>query len=61
MALDSKAGQKAVAWRQSLVTPGSPQTIDEAADLLFGVMMVGDDRAVDETWVMGKRLYKKAE
>jgi guanine deaminase len=24
-------------------------------------MMVGDDRAVDETWVMGKRLYKKAE
>ncbi|MDQ5964131.1 MAG: hypothetical protein QG625_285 [Cyanobacteriota bacterium erpe_2018_sw_39hr_WHONDRS-SW48-000098_B_bin.30] len=22
-------------------------------------MAVGDDRAVDETWVAGKRLYKK--
>jgi guanine deaminase len=34
--------------------------IKEAAELLFGIMMVGDDRAVDETWVMGKRAYKRA-
>jgi guanine deaminase len=61
VALDWNAGQKSLAWRQSLVTEGRPQTIEQAADLLFGVMMVGDDRAVDETWVMGKRLYKKVE
>jgi guanine deaminase len=36
-----------------------PRTMEQAADLLFGIMMVGDDRAVDETWVMGQRLYKK--
>jgi guanine deaminase len=29
--------------------------IEEAANMLFGMMMVGDDRCVDETWVMGKR------
>jgi guanine deaminase len=34
--------------------------MDEAASMLFAVMMVGDDRCVDETWVMGKRLYKKS-
>jgi len=28
--------------------------------MLFAVMMVGDDRCVDETWVMGKRLYKQS-
>jgi guanine deaminase len=27
--------------------------------LLFGVMMVGDDRNVDETWIAGERAYKK--
>ena len=30
-----------------------PSTIEQAADLLFGLMMVGDDRAIDETWVIG--------
>jgi len=59
VALDWKAGPSALAWRQSLV--GAPRTVEQAADLLFGLMMVSDDRAVDETWVMGKRLYKKAE
>jgi guanine deaminase len=58
VALDWNAGQAALAWRQSQI--GRPQTIEQAADLLFGLMMVSDDRAVDETWVMGKRLYKKA-
>ncbi len=37
-----------------------PQSVEDAASLLFAVMMVGDDRAVDETWVMGTRLYKKS-
>jgi guanine deaminase len=47
-------------WHQSLACSGTrPETKEEAADLLFGIMMVGDDRAVDETWVMGRRLYKK--
>jgi guanine deaminase len=59
VALDWKAGPSALAWRQSLAGP--PRTVEQAADLLFGLMMVSDDRAVDETWVMGKRLYKKAE
>jgi guanine deaminase len=60
VALDWKAGPSALGWRQSLVGD-RPSTVEQAADLLFGVMMVSDDRAVDETWVMGKRLYKKAE
>jgi len=33
--------------------------IDEAAELLFGVMSVGDDRCVDETWIAGKCAYRK--
>jgi guanine deaminase len=58
--LDPDGGQLAQPWHQSLSADGgSPRTIDDAAELLFGVMMVGDDRCVDETWVMGKRLYKK--
>jgi guanine deaminase len=32
----------------------------QAAELLFGIMMVGDDRAFAETWVMGQRLSKRA-
>ena len=61
VALDWNAGPPAQAWHQSLITDGKgPATVQEAADLLFGIMMVGDSRAVDETWVMGKRLYKQA-
>ena len=60
VALDWTGGPTSLAWRQSLVTEGRPTTVDQAADLLFGIMMVGDDRAVAETWVMGKRLYSKA-
>jgi len=56
--LDWTAGPRALEWRQSL-TGKSPRTVEQAADLLFGIMMVSDDRAVDETWVTGKRLYKK--
>jgi guanine deaminase len=34
--------------------------MQEAAEALFSIMMVGDDRNVDETWVSGVRLYKKS-
>jgi guanine deaminase len=58
--LDPAGGQLAQGWRQSQVAPATgPRSLQEAADLLFGIMMVGDDRCVDETWVMGRRLYKK--
>ena len=57
----SFAGQAAMAWHQSLALAGdSPATMDEAAQLLFGIMTVGDDRNVDETWIAGARAYKKA-
>jgi guanine deaminase len=59
VAIDWNAGQAAMRWRQSLTVEGSPATVDQAAQLLFGVMMVGDDRNVDETWIAGKRMYKK--
>ena len=60
VALDWNGGPMAQPWHQSLIVDGqAPQTMDQVANLLFGIMMVGDDRAVDETWVMGKRLYRK--
>ncbi|WP_029459873.1 guanine deaminase [Solidesulfovibrio alcoholivorans] len=62
VALDWNAGQAAMAWHQSLAAGESgPRTIDEAAQLLFAVMAVGDDRNVDETWIAGERVYKKAK
>ena len=60
VALDWTAGQHAMEWHQSLIAPPSgPTTIDQAAMLLFGVMACGDDRNVDETWIAGRRAYKK--
>lgn len=60
VALDWNGGQHAMAWHQSLVAPADgPATMDQAAQLLFGIMAVGDDRNVDEVWVGGKRAYKK--
>jgi guanine deaminase len=60
VALDWNAGQPAMAWHQSLVAPPTgPESMDQAAQLLFGVMACGDDRNVDEVWVAGKRAYKK--
>lgn len=56
--LDWNGGPQATAWHQSLICD-KPSTMQQAAQLLFGVMAVGDDRAVDETWVMGRRQYKK--
>ncbi|GFK95387.1 Guanine deaminase [Fundidesulfovibrio magnetotacticus] len=58
--LDWNAGQLAMAWRQSLAVPGgAPANVDEAAQLLFGIMAVGDDRNVDETWIAGARAHKR--
>jgi guanine deaminase len=56
--LDWNGGPLATKWHQSLICD-KPTTMKEAAQLLFGVMAVGDERAVDETWIMGRRLYKK--
>jgi len=59
--MDWNAGQLAMRWRQSLIVEDAgPETIEQAVQLLFGVMTVGDDRNIDETWVAGKRAYKKA-
>jgi guanine deaminase len=59
--LDWNGGPVGTKWHQSLIVKDgeTPKNIDQAAKLLFGVMAVGDDRAVDETWVYGKRLYKR--
>lgn len=60
VALDWKAGQLAMEWHQSLVTTTTPDTMEQAAKLLFGIMSIGDDRNVDETWIAGKRACAKS-
>ncbi|MFG1416992.1 guanine deaminase [Xanthobacter sp. V0B-10] len=61
VALDWNGGPPALPWHQSLtIGQDGPRTMEEAANALFAIMMVADERAVDETWVMGKRLYKKS-
>ncbi|MFG1402018.1 guanine deaminase [Xanthobacter sediminis] len=61
VALDWNGGPPALPWHQSLsIGQDGPQTMEEAANALFAIMMVADERAVDEAWVMGKRLYKKS-
>jgi guanine deaminase len=60
VALDWNAGPPGMEWHQStFVDERGPKTMDQAANLLFSIMMMGDDRCVDETWIMGKRAYKK--
>ncbi|MGA2789687.1 MAG: guanine deaminase [Candidatus Bathyarchaeia archaeon] len=61
VALDWEGGQRAMVWRGSLlVGKKGPTTMQEATDLLFSIMVVGDDRNVDETWIMGKQAYKRS-
>jgi guanine deaminase len=44
--------------RQSLIAEdGKPATLEQAPDLLFGLMVVGDDRAIEQTCAMGRRVY----
>ena len=58
--LDLHAGQEALSWRQQLTCPdGIPKSVEEVAELLFGVMACGDDRNVAETWVFGEQLYSQ--
>ncbi len=62
VALDWNGGPSCMAWRQSLIcNKPTPTNMKEVEQLLFGVMGCGDDRAVDETWVMGRRLYKRGQ
>lgn len=58
--LDWNGGPPATAWHQSLICD-KPTTMKHAEQLLFGIMAVGDDRAVDETWLAGNRAYKKGD
>lgn len=58
--LDWTAGQRAIRWHNTLLTQtDAPQTMQEAAQLLFSMMMLGDDRNVDETWTMAQRRYQR--
>jgi len=60
--LDWAAGQRANAWNTSRLLKGdAPETMEEAAKLLFAIMICGDDRSIDETWVMGAQAYMKQE
>jgi len=60
VALDWRGGPPATAWHASLsVGDAAPQTLEQAAELLFSIMMVGDERAVAETWVAGERAYHR--
>jgi guanine deaminase len=59
--LDWNAGPSVMGWRQSLIADGaSPATVEQAAQLLFGIMAVGDDRNIDETWIAGRAAYRRA-
>ena len=58
VAIDWSAGQSAMRWRQSLIVEGAPKTVDQAAQLLFGVMMVGDDRNGPADVFLGRRSLK---
>jgi guanine deaminase len=58
--LDCNGGPPAPTWRQSLIADGGKlPTIEQAADLLFGLMVVGDDRAIAQTWAMGTQVYQR--
>ena len=58
--LDWAAGQKAAAWQTSqMVDKNGPKSMEQAASLLFSIMILGDDRSVDQTWIMGERAYQK--
>lgn len=61
VALDWTAGPPGAAWHASLLWdgPGTPGDLETIGELLFAIMMVGDERAVAETWVAGERLYAR--
>src|SRR5260370_33291607 len=54
--LDCNGGPPALAWRQSLIAGDrKPRMPEQAADLRFGLETVGDDRAIEQTWSMGRQ------
>jgi len=60
--LDWSVGQHAVEWQTSrLVGEHGLKDMDQAANLLFSIMILGDDRSVDQTWIMGEKAYQKPE
>ena len=60
VSIDLEAGQHALAWHQQLTcSSGLPNSIDQAAELLFGVLACGDDRNVAETWIAGECRYQQ--
>ena len=60
--LDWTAGQKAAVWQTSqMVDKHGPQTMDQASKLLFSMMILGDDRNVDQTWIMGNIAHQKSK
>jgi guanine deaminase len=59
--LDWTAGQKAAAWQTSQIAgKDGPKDMETAAKLLFSIMILGDDRSVDQTWIMGNKAYDKS-
>ncbi len=63
VALDYTAGPPAAPWHAALLLEkggDGPLSLETVSDLLFGIMMVSDERAVDQTWVMGELAYQKA-
>ena len=60
VSIDLEAGQHALAWHQQLTcSNGLPSSIDQAAELLFGVLACGDDRNGSETWIAGECRYQQ--
>jgi len=60
--LDWREGPPGADWHASLLwdEPGTPDDLETVGELLFAIMMVGDDRAVAETWIAGERRYRRA-
>jgi len=58
--LDPDAGPPQLAWHQSLYGgPGAPKNLSDCANKFFSLMVLGDDRAIDATYILGKLAYKK--
>lgn len=57
--LDWTAGPQASRWHAELLAEKPLETVEQAAELLFAIMAVGDDRCVDQTWIFGEQLYSK--
>ncbi|OJX62107.1 MAG: guanine deaminase [Micrococcales bacterium 73-13] len=61
VALDWTAGPPGADWHASLLWDGTgaPDDLETVGELLFAMMAVGDERVVAETWVAGRRRYRR--